>query len=340
MYCSTNTYLSSILFSYPCLENHVGNIAFRDLIEKWRPDYDCSERKILKTSIASEIVNIIQQKHKGRFLERFKGLDGGVGWMEVDDKRAREKVALCFRSKRRHDNVMRAAAATSSASNKTADNSDFDTDGNDKASSAKKRSKADEKKSIGRPNKSSEETKKSVTESTPGKEVASKGGYEGNNRPESVDTIHQRKSYEDQDAMELDRMHLQGPPTEILPTNIANSANHPSLIAAFARESQNPALVTTLAQDQPHPALMEALTKEQYYRNLAIQYMLNPPPPPAAAASPAAPAAIPGSTGNPASNPLLLQYYLQQRQQQEQEQQHQQSNPYLYNGVLNYPRPN
>lgn len=299
-------------------------MAFRDLIEKWRPEYDRSDRKILKTSIASEIVNIIQQKNKGRFLERFKGLDGGVGWMEVDDKRAREKVALCFRSKRRHDNVMKAAAAAAaSASSKTSDNSDADNDGNNKTGPAMKSS------TKGKSNVGSDQTKK-----------LKKSPMESKSRKEAAS-----KSYEHQDGMELNRMHLQEPPSEIRPNNVADSTHHSALMAAFSHENPNPALLSALSQDQPHPGLMEALAKEQYYRNLAIHYMLNPPPPPhtpAAAGAAAAPTGAPGSTGNPASDPIMMQYYLQQKlhQEQDQPQQNQPSNPYLYNGVLNYPRPN
>jgi hypothetical protein len=60
--------------------------------------YDTAKRKAIKSSIVCEIVQMVQEN--GRFLERFNFKDQEF-WLEVDDVRAKEKVSLCFRSRRR-----------------------------------------------------------------------------------------------------------------------------------------------------------------------------------------------------------------------------------------------
>lgn len=96
---STNDVLLGKGKSY---QNHPGNVAFRGLVETYRRRYDHATRKAVKTQITTDLVGLIQVAKGGKFLERFKSNDDGIaGWVEVDDRRAREKVALCFRSKRR-----------------------------------------------------------------------------------------------------------------------------------------------------------------------------------------------------------------------------------------------
>jgi hypothetical protein len=80
---------------------HPGNIQVRQIAEEWRDCYDASEENSIKSSILAQILGIVQNEKRGRFLERFYGDDGREGWIEIDDHRAREKVALVFRSMRR-----------------------------------------------------------------------------------------------------------------------------------------------------------------------------------------------------------------------------------------------
>ena len=115
-------------------QNHEGNVVFRAIVDQWRPKYDAAPRKSDKSWITNAILKVVQNEKGGRFLDRFKGLDGGVGWLEVDDKRAKEKVALCFRSKRRSDVEVRnelSGDATGTSKPKDAgsvDNSDHSRD--------------------------------------------------------------------------------------------------------------------------------------------------------------------------------------------------------------------
>lgn len=76
------------------LQDHWGNIHFRDVIDGRRNTYDESDRKG-KTRLASKIVQSMQETG-GRFLK-----DDGMGWVEVEDKVARQKVSMAFRSHRK-----------------------------------------------------------------------------------------------------------------------------------------------------------------------------------------------------------------------------------------------
>jgi hypothetical protein len=77
-------------------QQHLGNFSFRYLIDEYRARYEQANRKE-KTALANEIVGVVQSR-KGRFLQNDE-----VGWVEVDDVVARQKVSSCFRSFRKHE---------------------------------------------------------------------------------------------------------------------------------------------------------------------------------------------------------------------------------------------
>ena len=74
-------------------QEHVGNVRYRQLVVKHKEQYDNSST-VDKTSISLMIVNLVKDS-SGRFLK-----DNGDGWIEVDDKRARDKVSHSFRTLR------------------------------------------------------------------------------------------------------------------------------------------------------------------------------------------------------------------------------------------------
>ncbi|CAB9504909.1 expressed unknown protein [Seminavis robusta] len=75
---------------------HVGNILFRNLIEKCRPQYDAAT-KTQKTQLAKDIVRIVKEEWKGRFLR-----DDVKGWIPITDELTiRRKVSVAFRDARK-----------------------------------------------------------------------------------------------------------------------------------------------------------------------------------------------------------------------------------------------
>ena len=91
--------------------HHSGNYRFKHLISSYQDQYDKSPR-MEKTIIATEIVGTIQRLG-GRFLKKEKD----SGWIEVEDKVAREKVSNAFRDRRKKvhlSGVDSSAASTSS----------------------------------------------------------------------------------------------------------------------------------------------------------------------------------------------------------------------------------
>lgn len=79
--------------------NHPGNIRFRELIDAKQHAYDAIDCQLWKTPALSAILSEILESG-GRFLEQVE-IDGTLIWLEVSDERARVKVSLRFRSKRR-----------------------------------------------------------------------------------------------------------------------------------------------------------------------------------------------------------------------------------------------
>jgi hypothetical protein len=75
-------------------QEYPGNLHYLDMIETHLVMYDALS-KVKKTELASQIVDGIHEIG-GRFLK----LDE-TGWIKIDDKTARYKVSMAFRSKRR-----------------------------------------------------------------------------------------------------------------------------------------------------------------------------------------------------------------------------------------------
>lgn len=68
---------------------HPGNIRLRKLVDEAKPIYDRSTKRE-KTEIITRLVLAIQQQ--GRFLH-----ESDIGWVEVTDKAAKQKVSHTFR---------------------------------------------------------------------------------------------------------------------------------------------------------------------------------------------------------------------------------------------------
>lgn len=75
-------------------QEHPGNFHYLDAIETHLVMYDTLS-KVKKTKLSDQIVDGIHESG-GRFLKRDK-----TGWIEIDDRTARYKVSMAFRSKRR-----------------------------------------------------------------------------------------------------------------------------------------------------------------------------------------------------------------------------------------------
>jgi hypothetical protein len=77
------------------VQDNLGNLRFRQIIDENRERYDKLD-KDGKTRLAEEIV----RRLKGLGARFLKDEDGG-GWVEADEKLARKKVSMCFRSQRK-----------------------------------------------------------------------------------------------------------------------------------------------------------------------------------------------------------------------------------------------
>jgi hypothetical protein len=75
-------------------QDHAGNVRFRYLIEQHHGDYETAIKNE-KTAVALTILRLVHERG-GRFLTASE-----LGWVEVDDVSAREKIASCFRSYRK-----------------------------------------------------------------------------------------------------------------------------------------------------------------------------------------------------------------------------------------------
>jgi len=75
-------------------QDHAGNVRFRYLIEQHHVDYE-TVVKNEKTAVALKILGLVHERG-GRFLTASE-----LGWVEVDEVSAREKIASCFRSYRK-----------------------------------------------------------------------------------------------------------------------------------------------------------------------------------------------------------------------------------------------
>ena len=76
------------------VQMHIGNVRYRKLVEDCYETYD-NGTVAQKKQITEEIVDIIKTSG-GRFLK-----DDGMGWREVEDEIARQKVSGVFRNVRK-----------------------------------------------------------------------------------------------------------------------------------------------------------------------------------------------------------------------------------------------
>jgi len=77
------------------MRNHPGNVAFRDLVEKYRDEYNMVCRTSLKKVLAKYIMSVVRLKN-GRFLKMDSDLNM---WYEVGDVKALEKIRMRLRQR-------------------------------------------------------------------------------------------------------------------------------------------------------------------------------------------------------------------------------------------------
>ena len=76
------------------IQDHPGNFRYRHVIENHMLRYEQSSKRVEKTNLTSEIVQVVKG-YGGRFLKQENG-----GWIEIDDESARDKVSHSFRNLR------------------------------------------------------------------------------------------------------------------------------------------------------------------------------------------------------------------------------------------------
>lgn len=73
--------------------NHCGNVRFREIIQRFKPDYARATSKVEKSLLVSEIVDSVREySPEGGFVKKFGGR-----YYEVGDSVAREKIGQCLR---------------------------------------------------------------------------------------------------------------------------------------------------------------------------------------------------------------------------------------------------
>lgn len=83
------------------VQNHIGNLRFRHLVAERQKEYDANDMFGAKGIVASNVMEAIESEG-GRFLK-----DDGVGWVQLNDTDAREKISMTFRSQRKDTNPSR-----------------------------------------------------------------------------------------------------------------------------------------------------------------------------------------------------------------------------------------
>ena len=80
--------------------DHVGNIRFRNLIDRFMPLYEASSRRE-KTGIADNVIRMVRDEN-GRFIKLIAGSNGvSDQWDEVNHTVARQKTAHTFRNRKK-----------------------------------------------------------------------------------------------------------------------------------------------------------------------------------------------------------------------------------------------
>jgi hypothetical protein len=98
-------------------QEHPGNFRYLRILDEHRDRYD-SVPKDDKTDVAVAVVEKVKSS-SGRFLKT-----DGAGWVEVDDRTARLKVSMAFRSKRRASQMLTKKRTNEETSGEDNDSSD------------------------------------------------------------------------------------------------------------------------------------------------------------------------------------------------------------------------
>lgn len=104
------------------IQEHMGNVRFRDIVETYRSRYDMARRPV-KTQLTKEIVQKVN-KSGGQFLKRNSASSAGP-WIEVSMDVAQQKVSHSFRDKRRFNVATAGSKTTEKRNNSKEDTSDF-----------------------------------------------------------------------------------------------------------------------------------------------------------------------------------------------------------------------
>ena len=78
---------------------HPGNAVLRNVIEQKMEEYASAKSKKQTTDVTWEVVRILKGDYGARFLKE-ENVDTSLGWIEVSNEIARQKVRIAFRDLR------------------------------------------------------------------------------------------------------------------------------------------------------------------------------------------------------------------------------------------------
>ena len=88
------------------IDRHPGNVYFRELINKYKPEYKAvptgNQRRHRKKQIAETIIEIITKERGGRFFKKQSLEDGRVTWVLATEKQIHKKITTALSSSREY----------------------------------------------------------------------------------------------------------------------------------------------------------------------------------------------------------------------------------------------
>ena len=76
---------------------HPGNTVLRNIVQMKLEEYDSAKSKKEKTVVTWDVLRTLKGKYGARFLNQENIANSGLGWVEVSNERAREKIRVAFR---------------------------------------------------------------------------------------------------------------------------------------------------------------------------------------------------------------------------------------------------
>jgi hypothetical protein len=88
---------------------HPGNAVLRNVVQLKLEEYSSAKSKKQTTDVTWEVVRTLKGKYGARFLKEENINNDGLGWIEVSNETARQKVRIAFRDLR--TKIMKTSAA-------------------------------------------------------------------------------------------------------------------------------------------------------------------------------------------------------------------------------------